>query len=166
MIEPRILVAGIGNIFLGDDAFGVEVVRRLAQHALPDCVRVVDFGIRGLDLAYELTAGYDLAILVDATPRGSGPGTLYLIEPDLSDLSHLETTESLAAQAHDMAPVQALRLASLLSERLPSLLLVGCEPAPLATEEGEMGLSHAVQSAVDEAVRLILERIAVQHEAE
>ncbi len=82
MTPPRILIAGIGNIFLGDDAFGSEVARRLAAQPIPDGVRVVDFGIRGFDLAYALIDGYDATILVDATPRGGSPGTLYLIEPD------------------------------------------------------------------------------------
>ncbi len=84
-MKERILIAGIGNIFLGDDAFGVEVVRRLSRSArkLPDEVRIVDFGIRGFDLAYALMEGYEVAILVDATPRGGVPGTLYTIEPDL-----------------------------------------------------------------------------------
>src|SRR5437870_2595644 len=84
---PRILVAGIGNIFLGDDAFGCEVVQRLAARAWPASVRVVDFGIRGFDLAYALMDGYDVTIFVDATPRADAPGTLYTIEPDLSELN-------------------------------------------------------------------------------
>src|ERR1700758_4827464 len=79
---PRILVAGVGNIFLGDDAFGVEVVQRLARRALPDGVRVVDFGIRGLDLVYALLDGYETVVLVDAAPRGGSPGTLYVLEPE------------------------------------------------------------------------------------
>ncbi len=82
---PRILIAGIGNIFLGDDAFGVEVVRRLAGRELPSNVTVTDFGIRGYDLAYALLDGYDTTILVDACPRGAAAGTLYVIEPELSD---------------------------------------------------------------------------------
>jgi hydrogenase maturation protease len=80
----KILVAGIGNIFLGDDGFGVEVAGRLADADLPDGVKVVDYGIRGMHLAYDLANGYDTAILVDATPRGGAPGTIYVIEPDLS----------------------------------------------------------------------------------
>src|SRR6516225_7125141 len=83
MEQPRILVAGIGNIFLGDDAFGVEVARRLAARPQPDGVRVADFGIRGIDLTYALLDGYETVILVDATPRGGQPGTLYVIEPDV-----------------------------------------------------------------------------------
>src|SRR5882672_1813652 len=89
MTKPRILVAGIGNIFLGDDAFGSEVARKLQQCSLPKDVRVVDFGIRGFDLAYALLDGHEVTILVDATPRGGEPGTLYTIEPDLSELDEL-----------------------------------------------------------------------------
>ena len=84
--RPKILVAGIGNIFLGDDAFGVEVARRLSARPQPEAVRVADFGIRGYDLAYALLDGYDTTILIDACPRGDAPGTLYVIEPDLNDL--------------------------------------------------------------------------------
>ena len=85
MDRPRVLVAGVGNIFLGDDAFGVEVVQRLARRPLPAEVRVVDFGIRGLDLTYALLDGYETVILVDAAPRGGPPGTLYVLEPDVGD---------------------------------------------------------------------------------
>src|SRR5436309_933525 len=85
MQSPRILVAGIGNIFLGDDAFGVEVAQRLARRPLPDAVRIVDFGTRGLDLAYALLDGYEAVILVDASPRGGPPGTLYVLELEESE---------------------------------------------------------------------------------
>ena len=91
---PRILIAGIGNIFLGDDAFGVEVVRRLSTRKLPQNVRVTDFGIRGYDLAYALLDGYDTTILVDACPRGEPAGTLYVIEPDVTDLGSSEDKQS------------------------------------------------------------------------
>ena len=80
---PTVLVAGIGNMFLGDDGFGVEVVRRLAGRTLRPGVTIRDFGIRGFDLAFNLVDGADLTILVDATARGGAPGTLYTIEPDL-----------------------------------------------------------------------------------
>src|SRR4051794_33940377 len=86
MMPPRVLVAGIGNIFLGDDAFGVEVAQHLARREWPDGVRVVDFGIRGLDLTYALLDGYEVVILVDALPRGGQPGTLYVLEPDRAAL--------------------------------------------------------------------------------
>ena len=152
MSEPRILIAGIGNIFLGDDAFGTEVARRLAGHPLPEGARVIDFGIRGLDLTYALLDGYDAAILIDATPRGGAPGTLYVIEPSPGDQA---ATDQLI-DAHGMGPVKVLQLATALGATTGRLLLVGCEPATLGTEEDPvMGLSPPVEAAIPEAIRLI-----------
>src|ERR1700734_1751902 len=99
MTPPRILIAGIGNIFLGDDAFGSEVARRLAARPMPDGVKVVDFGIRGFDLTYALLDGSDATILVDATPRGGPPGTLYVIEPDPGEAREPEEAD-LLIQTH------------------------------------------------------------------
>ena len=117
----RILVAGIGNVFLGDDGFGVAVAGRLAAATLPPGVDVVDFGIRGMDLAYALR-DYDVAILVDAVPRGGAPGTLYVIEPELD-------ADEAGPDAHGMDPVKVLALARGLGDPLPRVLVVGCEPA-------------------------------------
>ena len=111
MSRPRVLVAGVGNIFLGDDAFGVEVVQRLARRPLPDGVRVVDFGIRGFDLTYALLDGYEAVILVDAAPRGGRPGTLYVIEPELDDGGEPPAT-GLMIDPHNLDPARVLRLAS------------------------------------------------------
>jgi hydrogenase maturation protease len=146
---PTVLVAGIGNVFLGDDAFGVEVAKRLSTRALPETVRVADFGIRGYDLAYALLDGYDTTILVDACPRGEPAGTLYVIEPDLRDLGGAE-----AVEAHGMDPLNVLRLASSMGP-LKRVLLVGCEPGTLGPEEGQMGLSEPVEAVIDEAVNLV-----------
>jgi hydrogenase maturation protease len=148
----RILIAGIGNIFLGDDAFGVEVVRELPHHILPNEVRVMDFGIRGYDLAYALADDYDAAILVDATPRGESPGTLYLIEPDLANLGELDHA---SVDAHSLGPVRVLQMAQALGGHPDRLYLIGCEPGELHLEEGHMGLSDAVQAAVPKAVEMI-----------
>jgi hydrogenase maturation protease len=149
----KILVAGIGNIFLGDDGFGVEVARRLSENACPGGVRVQDFGIRGYDLAYALLDGYDLTILVDAAPRGSSAGTLYVIEPDMN----AEATEprGVALDAHAMNPVSVLQLARSMGSISGKVLLVGCEPATLGGEEGHMGLSEPVAAAVDQAAALV-----------
>jgi len=157
MSTPRILVAGVGNIFLGDDAFGVEVVRRLAQRPLPASVRVVDFGIRGLDLAYALLDGYDGVVLVDAAPRGGPPGALYVIEPDAA-----AAEAGAAVEPHGMDPVKVLRLAAAMGGRVGRLLVVGCEPAAPAetVEEMQAGLSGPVAAAVDEAVRLVESLVA------
>lgn len=154
VVTSRILVAGIGNIFLGDDAFGVEVARRLIGHALPSNVRVTDFGIRGYDLAYALLDGYDTTILVDACPRGEPAGTLYVIEPALSDLGGPEERQG-SVEAHSMNPLNVLRLATSLGGPLKRVLLVGCEPATLGPEEGQMGMSQTVEAVVDDAVKLI-----------
>jgi hydrogenase maturation protease len=156
---PRILIAGLGNIFLGDDAFGVEVVRRLAGHEWPEesKVRVTDFGIRGYDLAYALLDDYDVTILVDACPRGAPPGTLYVIEPDLADLGGSEEQQT-AVEAHSMNPLNVLRLASSLGP-VKRVLLVGCEPQTLGPEEGQMGLSEAIESVLGEAVKMIEELV-------
>jgi hydrogenase maturation protease len=133
MSHARLLVAGIGNIFFGDDAFGVEVARRMVGRPLPEAVRVVDFGIRGYDLAYALLDGYQAAILVDATARGGPPGSLYIIEPDC------EPASAQALDAHSLDPVQVLRFAQSMGGGLPRLLLVGCEPTPLGDGATSMG---------------------------
>lgn len=151
-MKERILVAGIGNIFLGDDAFGVEVVRRLAG-TLPNSVRVIDFGIRGFDLAYALMDDYETTILVDAVHRGGPPGTLYTIEPDLQEL---ESARVEAVEAHGLDPVKVLGLVRALGGTFHRVLVVGCEPASLGDEDGgRMGLSEPVAAAADEAVNLI-----------
>jgi hydrogenase maturation protease len=152
--KPSILVAGIGNIFLGDDAFGVEVIRRMAGLNLPASVRVSDFGIRGFDLAYALQDGYETTILVDACPHGQTPGTLSVIEPDLKVLDNPEAPRA-ALEAHAMNPMNVLRMARAMNIELKNILLVGCEPETLGGEEGQMGLSAPVEAAVDEAVKLI-----------
>jgi hydrogenase maturation protease len=154
MTRPSILIAGIGNIFLGDDAFGSEVARRLIERELPTEVRVVDFGIRGFDLAYALLDGYEVTIFVDATPRGGEPGTLYTIEPDLKELDQLEA-DGVMAETHGMNPMKVLRLVESMGGEFKRILLVGCEPAPLESEDGHMGLSEAVEAAVDEAINLV-----------
>jgi hydrogenase maturation protease len=144
----NVLVAGIGNIFQGDDAFGVEVAQRLARRVLPDGVRVVDFGIRGYDLAYAVMEERDCTILVDAVARGEAPGTLFIIEPDLSALD-----EPADVSAHAMNPLNVFRLVKSMGGSWSRVLLLGCEPHDLGSEEeGKMGLSPAVAAAVDEAV--------------
>ena len=152
--KPTILVAGIGNIFLGDDAFGVEVVRRLVDLQLPEGVRVADFGIRGFDLAYALQDGYETTILVDACPRGGVPGTLYVIEPDLKALYNSGTPQAVV-EAHAMNPMNVVRMARAMNIEVKNVLLVGCEPETLGGEQGQMGLSAAVELAVEHAVKLV-----------
>jgi hydrogenase maturation protease len=152
---PSILIAGIGNIFLGDDAFGVEVVQRLTNRKLPDGVKAMDFGIRGFDLAYALLDGSDVTILVDACPRGGEPGSLYVIEPDLNSLDSQEASRT-SVDAHSMNPMTVIRMAKSMGDgSLARILLVGCEPLTLGPEEGQMGLSEPVAAMVEEAAKVI-----------
>ena len=152
--SPRILVAGIGNIFLGDDGFGVEVVRRLMDRGLPENVQVFDFGIRGFDLLYALLDGYDLAILIDAAPRGGEPGTLYTIEPDAAELEH--SGSAVSVETHGMDPQRVLAMAKAMGGEIKRLLVVGCEPAELGEyEEGRLGLSERVSASIADAVAMV-----------
>ena len=152
-MSRRLLVAGIGNVFLGDDGFGVEVAARLSSAPLPDGVRVLDAGIRARDLAYELVGGgYETAILVDAVSRGGAPGTVYVIEPDAASLDRGASTA--VADGHAMNPESTLILVRALGGMSTRVLIVGCEPASL--EEG-IGLSEPVAAAVDEALGVVRE---------
>jgi hydrogenase maturation protease len=152
-MSRRILVAGIGNVFLGDDGFGVEVVRRLASRGLPEGVEVVDFGIRGMDLAYALQGDYEAVVFVDATPQGERPGTVYLIEPEIE-----EGGEAML-DTHGMDPVKVIKLSRALGARPTRTLVVGCEPQVVVSGEDYddmiMELSEPVRAAVEEAVKLI-----------
>ncbi len=148
----NILIAGIGNIFFGDDAFGCEVAAQLMRRPLPEGVRVIDFGIRSYDLAYAMMNGPDVTIFIDATPRDQPPGTIYLLEPDKNIL---DSDFGEVVNAHSMNPVRVLQLIHSLGGQPGRLYLVGCEPAVLETEEGAMGLSEKVQAAVAPAIEMI-----------
>jgi hydrogenase maturation protease len=150
--KARVLIAGIGNIFLGDDGFGVEVARRLASCELAADVRVVDFGIRGLDLVYALQDGYKTTILIDAFPQGKAPGTVSVVEPDLKDLQATPEQGGFV-EPHGMNPMNVLRMAKAMQAPLEHILLIGCEPAYLGGDDGHMGLSKPVEAAVSEAVK-------------
>lgn len=153
-MNDQILIAGIGNIFLGDDAFGCEVSRELSARTLPPKVRVIDFGIRGLDLAYALLDPWRAVILIDALPRAETPGTLYIFEPDLTALTAPDSGQP-QIDAHNMDPVKVLRLAVSMGELPSNIYLLGCEPEDCGGEEGRMGLSPAVANAIPEALHLI-----------
>jgi hydrogenase maturation protease len=154
----KILIACVGNIFLGDDGFAVEVARRLASRTLPPGVTVKDFGIRGFDLAYALMDQYDLTILVDACARGFEPGTVFLLEPDPIQ----EGQSALPAlEPHGMNPMNVLRMVKSLGGTPGRVLIVGCEPAELGSDnDGQLGLSQPVEAAVDEAIVLIESLVA------
>jgi hydrogenase maturation protease len=171
----RVLVAGVGNVFLGDDGFGVAVVQRLlaaateapagggatgggaTDAALPEHVDVADYGIRGVHLAYDLLGGrHDALVLVDALPLGEPPGTLAVLEVDVDDpgwtLRPSDALEAPAADGHGMDPESVLRLLRSLGGRVRRVVVVGCQPAVV---EERMELSEAVEAAVDEAVRVV-----------
>jgi hydrogenase maturation protease len=150
-VSGRTLVAGVGNIFFGDDGFGVEVARRLAERELPEGVTVADYGISGMHLAYDLSNGYDRAILIDATPRGGAPGTVYVIEPERP-----AEPQGALFDAHGMQPEVVLGALEMLGARTGQMLIVGCEPS---NSDPGIGLSGPVAAAVDNAVRVVLDLI-------
>ncbi len=148
----RVLVAGIGNVFLGDDGWGVALAGRLSTRELARGVDVADFGIRGMDLAYAMQEDYDVVVFLDATPRGQAPGTLYVIEPDLGEIE-------MTIDAHGMDPLKVLALARTLgAESLPRTLVVGCEPQTRMSAEDERivaELTEPVRASLEQAVALV-----------
>jgi hydrogenase maturation protease len=156
----KILVACVGNIFLGDDGFGVEVARSLSKRTLPSDVFVKDYGIRGFDLAYALLEPWDAVILVDALPRRDAPGTLYVVEPDLSCMGN-PAAPGMEMNPHGMDPVRVLNLALTMGPILGAVFVVGCQPNDFGDElDGRMGLSAPVQAAVEEASNMVEELVA------
>jgi hydrogenase maturation protease len=152
----RVLIAGIGNVFMGDDGFGVELARRLGEGPLPAGVEVKDFGIRGMDLAYALGEGWEAVVLLDAVPHGAEPGSICVIEPDARP-------DELSLDTHGMDPARVLRLACELGPLPPRVLLLGCEPALRMTgteDEVVADLSPPVRAALDYAVPLVEQLVA------
>lgn len=156
----KVLIAGVGNIFLGDDAFGVEVARRLMARTLPAGVSVVDYGIRGFDLAYAMLDPWDAVVIVDALPRGGDPGTLYTIEPDMNAVGDTQSP-NMAINPHGMDPVRVLNLAASIGTISARVYVVGCEPADFGDElEGRMGLSAQLQAVVEDAADMVERLVA------
>jgi hydrogenase maturation protease len=153
----RILVAGVGNLFLGDDAFGAEVARLLAGRPLPAGVEVGDFGIRGVHLVYELLNGCDLFVLVDAATRGQPPGTVSVLEVDLADFGSGQDPRATVMDAHGLSPDDIFGLLVSMGGRPGRSLVVACEPADLRPG---MGLSEPVRAALPHAVRAVEEILA------
>ncbi|WP_197320840.1 hydrogenase maturation protease [Saccharomonospora sp. NB11] len=154
-MTSRVLIAGIGNVFHGDDGFGVEVVSRLSTRDLPPEAVVADYGIRGVHLAYELLdGGYETTIFVDAMQRGEAPGTVYVLDADPA--TGTPHTEGPVLDAHGMHPAAVLALLRRLGGTPGRVYVVGCEP--LTLDEG-MGLSDPVAAAVDEAARRVRELV-------
>jgi hydrogenase maturation protease len=156
-VSARVLVAGIGNIFLGDDGFGVAVASRIAGEALPEGVKVGDFGIRSVHLAYELLDGYDSLVLIDAVDRGDPPGTLTVLEPDLTGPPAGDAARLGAMDAHTMHPEAVLNMLGTLGGHVGRVLVVGCEPALV---EEYLGLSAVVEGAVEQAVKIVMDLVA------
>lgn len=153
-MSDKVLVAGIGNIFLGDDGFGVEVARRLAERNLPDEVIVADYGISGVHLAYDLMEQYRTTILIDAAPRGDVPGTIYVLEVDPAAPN---VPAGAALDAHGMQPDAVFALLEVLGGKAGRVFVVGCEPVDL---DARIGLSEPVARAVDHAVDAVLRLLA------
>jgi hydrogenase maturation protease len=164
-MTDRVLIAGIGNIFLGDDAFGVEVVRPLLTRPMPDRVDVVDYGIRGVHLAYDLLDGlHGALVLVDALPMNEPPGTVAVLEVDLDD-PQWTTRDSEpgadAADGHGLDPQSCLRLVAQLGVRISRVIVVGCQPGAVAED---MALTPAVRAALEPTRAMVL-RIAGEEAA-
>jgi hydrogenase maturation protease len=153
-MKGTILVAGSGNIFNRDDAFGVTVASRLAEIELPANVFVVDFGIRGFDLMLALLDGFELTIFVDAVSRGGEPGMLYLIEHDAS-AENADGGVDFIDNAHGLNPLKVLESARSLGAAPRRVFVVGCEPESLGDDTGRIGLSERVERAVPEAIGMI-----------
>jgi hydrogenase maturation protease len=145
--ERRTLVAGVGNIFQRDDAFGVEVIRLLAERSWPPGVEVADFGIRGVHLVYELLGGCDLFVLVDAAQRGHPPGTVTVLEVEPAEMARTGVMD-----AHGLAPDQVFAMLAAMGSRPGRSLVVACEPADVSPG---MGLSDQVREALPAAVRVV-----------
>ena len=150
--EPRVLVAGIGNIFLGDDGFGPEVMRHVPEHVAGPRVRVVDYGIRGMHLAYDLLDGCEALVLVDALPNRGSPGTLHVFEADHETLS-----AGIGLDAHAMDPAAVFASLAALGGTPPYTIVIGCE---VENVDEYMGLSDAVAAAVPDAVKAVEDVLA------
>ncbi len=152
----RILIAGVGNVLYGDDAFGSEVAGRLAEHSLPDNVRVIDFGIRWFDLVAALLDPYDVVIIVDSLSQGEQPGALRVFD-SRRDLRIQSLPPGFRPEWHSIDPATALTMAHSLGGHPGRVILVGCEPSRSAGPAVlQIGMTKPVQAAVNDAVQLIL----------
>jgi hydrogenase maturation protease len=155
-LVKQVLVAGVGNAWLQDDAFGAECARRLQGRGVPDGVTVMDFGTGGLDLAYELMRGYDALVLLDASRRGGAPGTLYVLEPQLADFGGpIEDGEVI--NPHGMDPATVLRFVNAVGGFSGKVVVIGCEPGEV--DDVGLGLTPPVEAAVERALGLVAETL-------
>jgi hydrogenase maturation protease len=156
VFEKQILVAGVGNAWLQDDAFGGECARRLEARGVPSGVTVMDFGTGGLDLAYEIMRGYDALVIIDASRRGAEPGTLYVIQPAMDEIaSQIEDGD--AINPHGMDPHTVLRFVNAVGGFTGRVVVIGCEPGEV--DQVGLGLTPAVEAAVEGALKLVLDTI-------
>jgi hydrogenase maturation protease len=155
--EKQILVAGVGNAWMLDDGFGSVVAQRLESRVMPSGVRVMDAGSGGLDLAYEIMRGYHALVLVDVSRQGGEPGTLYVMEPDLEDVAP-SIEDGDVINPHSMDPATVLRFVRAVGGWSGKVVIVACEPGEV--EDLGIGLSPALEAAVDQAIALIAETIA------
>ena len=154
--EKQILVAGVGNAWLQDDAFGGECARRLEAGGVPSGVTVMDFGTGGLDLAYEIMRGYDALVIIDASRRGGEPGTLYVIEPSMDDLAG-SIEDGDVINPHGMDTQTVLRFVGAIGGFSGRVVVIGCEPGEV--DEVGLGLTPPVAAAVERALELVLETV-------
>ncbi|WCB95118.1 Hydrogenase 2 maturation protease [Baekduia alba] len=154
--EKQILVAGVGNAWLQDDAFGGECARRFEARGVPDGVTVMDFGTGGLDLAYEIMRGYDALVLLDASRQGGAPGTLYVLEPDMEELGK-PIEDGDVINPHGMDPQTMLRFVGAIGGFSGRVVVIGCEPGEV--DDVGLGLTPAVEGAVDRALALVSETL-------
>ena len=157
-MDRKILIAGVGNVLRGDDGFGVEVAKQLMQkNCLPASVKVIETGIGGMSLVQELMDHYEALVLVDAYKKGGEPGQLYLLEPEIQDLSHLNSQDrrDYFADTHYATPIRALALVDNVATLPKTIRIIGCEPEEL--EDLKIGLSSSVGAAIDEAVAMVID---------
>ncbi len=151
-MKPRVLVAGVGNDLLGDDGFGIAVIRRFFEGGVPEGVEVFESGIAGIRMVQELMDGYEALVIVDATDRGEEPGTVCLLEVEVPDTEELteEGRQEFLADTHLAVPSKALTLARAIDVLPPRVYILGCQPKEC---ELGMGLSEPVERGAAEATR-------------
>ncbi|MGI8952072.1 MAG: hydrogenase maturation protease [Chitinophagaceae bacterium] len=156
LIRKRVIIAGVGNMFMKDDGFGGAVIKKMMGKEFPEGVEVKDFGTGGLKLAYDLMRGYDGLILLDASSRGEKPGTLYIIEPNENDID-ADLEQGGPIDPHGADPVTVLRFVKSIGSWPAKVLIVACEPETV--DEFEIGLSDSVNASVDKAIEMVDEII-------
>jgi hydrogenase maturation protease len=156
----RTLVAGLGNVFEGDDGFGVAVAAALTSTQWPEGVELRDYGIRGVHLAYQLLEGYDLIVIADAVQRGGEPGTVYVIDHARDRDLAPPADDAPMLDAHDLAPDGVLALVPRLGGTLGRVVVIGCEPESIAPS---MTLSPVVAAAVETAVGAVIDIVRHAH---